>query len=99
MDLGIGVLDVTLAQRSRQITDIIRTRVLFLWNRSLWDLNAFVHSLVILRHAERFRDGACAGAAGCLGSPDPQSELGFLGLPGSGYRGCRWRLGCAWLGN
>ena len=95
----VGVLNVALAQRSMQTADAIRTSVLFFWNDGLWDLDALAHSFVVLRHAERVRDGACPSAASCLRPPNSQSELGFFGFPGSGYGRCRWRLGHALLGN
>lgn len=97
MDLAVGALNVALAQRSTRTAGVIRTGVLFFWNDGLWDLNVFAHSFVVLRHAERLRDGACPGATSCLWSSNSQSELGFFGLPGSGYRGCGRRLSHAWL--
>ena len=76
--------------------NVKHTRVLFFWNDSFRDLNTLTHSFV-LWHAERFRDSACPSTTSCFRPSNPQSELCFLGLSRSGYRGWRWRwLGHAW---
>ena len=77
---------------------VLHTGVLFFWNGGLWNPDILAHSLVVLWHAERFRDSACPRTTSDLRSSNSQSKLRFLGLSGSGNRGRRLGLGGACLG-
>ena len=100
MGYGVDVLRQWSQQKDQfKRWGVLHTGVLFFWNGGLWDPDVLAHSFVVLWHTERFRNGACPGATGDLRSSNSQSKLRFLGLPGSGNRRRRLRLGGACLGS